>query len=79
MKKNLIKYKFKQYGNELRFNYCPICGKEKDNPDFTINIKTQKYFCHTTGQGGTLEQYKETKPEDQPHREEELRKREGRF
>ena len=52
----MIKYKFKQYGNELRFNYCPICGKEKDNPDFTINIKTQKYFCHTTGQGGTLEQ-----------------------
>ena len=52
----MIKYKFKQYGNELRFNYCPICGKEKENPDFTINIKTQKYFCHTTGQGGTLEQ-----------------------
>lgn len=50
------KYKYKQYGDELRFNYCPICGREKDNPDFTINIKTQKYYCFATGKGGTLEQ-----------------------
>ena len=31
--------KFKQYGDELRFVYCPICGREKDNPDFAVNIK----------------------------------------
>ena len=32
--------KFKRYGNEIRFNYCPICGKEKDNPDFSVNLET---------------------------------------
>ena len=54
----MSRYKYRQYGNELRFNYCPICGKEKENPDFTINIKTQKYYCFATGKGGTLEQLK---------------------
>lgn len=46
--------KYKQYGDELRFNYCPICNKEKDNPDFSVNINTGEYYCHTTGQGGNI-------------------------
>ena len=46
--------KFKQYGNELRFNYCPICNKEKENPDFSVNIDTGQYYCHTTGKGGNV-------------------------
>lgn len=46
--------RFKQYGNELRFNYCPICNKEKENPDFTVNIDTGQYYCHTTGKGGNV-------------------------
>lgn len=46
--------KYKQYGDELRFNYCPICNKEKDNPDFSVNISTGEYYCHTTGQGGNI-------------------------
>ncbi len=46
--------KYKQYGDELRFNYCPICNKEKDNPDFSVNIATGEYYCHTTGQGGNI-------------------------
>lgn len=45
---------YKQYGNELRFNYCPICKKEKTNPDFTVNITTGEYYCHSTGQGGNI-------------------------
>ena len=53
------KYKFKRYGDELRFNYCPICKKERaGNPDFTINILKGVYFCHSTGESGTLEQLK---------------------
>lgn len=46
--------KYKQYGDELRFNYCPICNKEKDNPDFSVKISTGEYYCHTTGQGGNI-------------------------
>ena len=45
---------YKQYGDELRFNYCPICKREKDNPDFTVNITTGQYYCHSTGQGGNI-------------------------
>ena len=53
------KYKYKRYGDELRFNYCPICKKERaGNPDFTINILKGVYFCHSTGESGTLEQLK---------------------
>lgn len=47
--------KFKIYGNEVRFNYCPICGKEKSNPDFSVNLKTGKYYCHTQGVGGKID------------------------
>lgn len=46
--------KFKRYGNEIRFNYCPICGKEKSNPDFSVNLETGKYYCFTTGTGGSI-------------------------
>lgn len=45
---------YKQYSDELRFNYCPICKREKDNPDFTVNVTTGQYYCHSTGQGGNI-------------------------
>ena len=32
-------YKFKEYGDQLRFDYCPVCKSEGDNPDFTLNKK----------------------------------------
>ena len=47
-------YNFKQYGDELRFEFCPICNEIKSNPDFTVNIKTGEYYCHSTGQGGNI-------------------------
>lgn len=46
--------KFKRYGNEIRFNYCPICKKEKNNPDFSVNLITGQYYCFTTGTGGNI-------------------------
>lgn len=46
--------KFKRYGNEIRFNYCPICGKEKENPDFSVNLDTGKYYCFSSGTGGSI-------------------------
>ena len=53
------KYKFKRYGDELRFNYCPICNKEsKDNPHFTIDILKNVYYCHVTGEGGNIRDLK---------------------
>lgn len=53
------KYKYKQYGDELRFNYCPICNKESNsNPHFTIDILKGIYYCHVTGKGGTVQQLK---------------------
>ena len=48
--------KFKKYGDEIRFHYCPICGKEKENPDFSVNLKTGQYYCHSTGQGGNIKE-----------------------
>lgn len=50
---------YKQYGDELRFNYCPICKREKDNPDFTVNVTTGQYYCHSTGQGGNISEIKD--------------------
>lgn len=48
-------YSYKQYGDELRFDFCPICNKEKkENPCFSVNIKTGNYICHTTGKGGNI-------------------------
>lgn len=53
------KYKFKQYGDELRFNYCPICKKESDtNPHFTIDVLKGVYYCHVTGEGGDIRNLK---------------------
>lgn len=49
--------KYKRYGNELRFDYCPICKKESsDNPHFSINLETKQYYCHSTGRGGSIEE-----------------------
>lgn len=45
---------FKQYGDEIRFKYCPICGQEKKNPDFSVNFKTGKYYCQASGTGGNI-------------------------
>lgn len=47
-------YNYKQYGDELRFEFCPICNEVKANPDFTVNIKTGEYYCHSTGKGGNI-------------------------
>lgn len=47
--------KYKIYGNEIRFKFCPICGKEKNNPDFSVNYQTGQYYCQTTGQGGLID------------------------
>lgn len=50
-----MKYKYTKSGDELRFNYCPICHKEKDNPDFAINVAEGIYFCFSNNQGGRVE------------------------
>ena len=47
-------YNYKKYGDELRFEFCPICNEVKTNPDFTVNIKTGEYYCHSTGKGGNI-------------------------
>ena len=47
-------YNYKQYGDELRFEFCPICNEVKSNPDFTVNIKTGEYYCHSSGKGGNI-------------------------
>lgn len=47
-------YNYKQYGDELRFEFCPICNEIKSNPDFTVNIKTGEYYCHSSGKGGNI-------------------------
>ena len=50
-----MKYKYTKYGDELRFNYCPICDKVKENPDFAINVAEGVYFCFSNNQGGHVE------------------------
>ena len=50
-----MKYKYTKYGDELRFNYCPICDKVKENPDFAINVAEGVYFCFSNNQGGRVE------------------------
>ena len=47
-------YNYKQYSDELRFEFCPICNEVKSNPDFTVNIKTGEYYCHSSGKGGNI-------------------------
>lgn len=47
---------FRQNGKELRFKYCPICKKEKDNPCFSVNIENGNYYCFSTGQGGNIKE-----------------------
>ena len=56
--------KYKIYGEELRFDFCPICNKEKkENPCFSVNIKTGNYICHTTGKGGNIKDLEDFNPE----------------
>lgn len=50
-----MKYKYTKHGDELRFNYCPICDKVKENPDFAINTAEGVYFCFSNNQGGRVE------------------------
>lgn len=50
-----MKYKYTKHGDELRFNYCPICDKVKENPDFAINVAEGVYFCFSNNQGGRVE------------------------
>ena len=50
-----MKYKYTKHGDELRFNYCPICDKVKENPDFAINVAEGVYFCFSNNQGGHVE------------------------
>lgn len=49
----------KRYGNEIRFAYCPICQKENTkNPHFSVNLKTNKYYCHVNMKGGDIKEIK---------------------
>ena len=41
-------YTFKVYGNQLRFDYCPICKRGK-NPDFSFNKEIKQFYCHREG------------------------------
>ena len=50
-----MKYSYTRQRNQLRFKYCPICGKVKENPDFTINIAEGIYFCFSNNIGGRVE------------------------
>ena len=50
-----MKYIYTRQGNQLRFKYCPICNKVKENPDFTINIAEGVYFCFSNNIGGRVE------------------------
>lgn len=50
---------FKIYGDYARFNYCPICGKEKSNPDFSVNLKTGQYYCFSTGKSGNIKEFED--------------------
>ena len=50
-----MKYSYIRQGNQLRFKYCPICNKIKENPDFTINIAEGVYFCFSNNIGGRIE------------------------
>ena len=50
-----MKYSYIRQGNQLRFKYCPICNKIKENPDFTINIAEGVYFCFSNNIGGRVE------------------------
>ena len=51
-------YKFKEYGDQLRFDYCPVCKSEGDNPDF-LKQKTGDFYSHREGKGGKFHQLRE--------------------
>ena len=51
-----MNYNYTRQGNQLRFKYCPICNKIKENPDFTINIAEGVYFCFSNNIGGRVEE-----------------------
>lgn len=50
---------FKIYGDYARFNYCPICKREKSNPDFSVNLKTGQYYCFSTGKSGNIKEFED--------------------
>lgn len=50
-----MNYNYTRQGNQLRFKYCPICNKVKENPDFTINIAEGVYFCFSNNIGGRVD------------------------
>lgn len=52
-------YKYKEYGNQLRFDYCPICKKEGKNPDFSFNREIRQFYCHRKGKYGSFLDLKE--------------------
>ena len=51
-----MNYNYTRQGNQLRFKYCPICNKIKENPDFTINIAEGVYFCFSNNIGERIEE-----------------------
>lgn len=53
----------KYYGDEARLDYCPVCQKTKDNPCFSVNIKSGMYMCHATGESGHIDKFPEIKKE----------------
>ncbi|MDD7410162.1 toprim domain-containing protein [Fusobacterium gastrosuis] len=55
--------KVKHYGDEARLDYCPVCQKTKDNPCFSVNIKSGLYMCHATGESGHIDKFPEIKKE----------------
>ena len=51
-------YTFKVYGNQMRFDYCPICKREGKNPDFSFNREIKQFYCHREGRYGNLSDLK---------------------
>lgn len=54
------KYQYKRYSKgELRFLYCPICGKFRiNNPDFSINYIEGVFSCPCESKGGHVSELK---------------------
>lgn len=54
------KYQYKRYSKgELRFLYCPICGKFRiNNPDFSVNYIEGVFSCPCENKGGHVSELK---------------------
>ncbi len=56
--------RIKNYGDEIRLDYCPVCQKEKkDNPCFSVNAKTGLYMCHSSNKSGHISEFPDLKKE----------------